>query len=96
MCARSVLDRLAATASSALTAVGVGLLGASPAAAVDYYKLPYPAGEAYTVIQGPAGTYSHTSPYNEYASERHRGHHPALQRAVHPLRAPQPGDLQHR
>ncbi|MEV5683797.1 M23 family metallopeptidase [Streptomyces sp. NPDC052164] len=65
---RSALYRLAATASAALTAVGVGLLGASPAAAVDYYyELPYPAGEAYTVTQGPEGTYSHTGPYNEYA-----------------------------
>ncbi|MFI6948029.1 M23 family metallopeptidase [Streptomyces sp. NPDC050422] len=66
--ARRVLHRLAATASAALIALGTGLLGASPAAAVDYYyELPFPAGEAYTVTQGPESTYSHTGPYNEYA-----------------------------
>ncbi|MFC8590842.1 M23 family metallopeptidase [Streptomyces atroolivaceus] len=65
---KRVLRRVAVGASALLTAVGVTMAVASPAAAVDYYyELPYPAGEAYTVTQGPEGTYSHTGPYNEYA-----------------------------
>ncbi|QNE79541.1 peptidoglycan DD-metalloendopeptidase family protein [Streptomyces finlayi] len=55
-------------AGALMTAAAVTMTGASTAAAVDYYyELPYPAGEAYTVTQGPEGTYSHTGPYNEYA-----------------------------
>ncbi|MDX3064452.1 MULTISPECIES: M23 family metallopeptidase [Streptomyces] len=66
--ARTVLRRIAIGASALLTAVGITMTGASTAAAVDYYyEMPYPAGEAYTVTQGPEGTYSHTGPYNEYA-----------------------------
>ncbi|QHY99974.1 Glycyl-glycine endopeptidase ALE-1 precursor [Streptomyces sp. S4.7] len=65
---RGVPHRLVAAASAALIALGVNLLGAGSAAAVDdSYEVPYPAGEAYTVTQGPEGTYSHTGPYNEYA-----------------------------
>lgn len=65
---KSFRRRLAVTMSAALTFAGVGLTAAPPAAAAgDYYELPYPAGESYTVTQGPEGTYSHTGPYNEYA-----------------------------
>jgi len=65
---RTALRRLALAASAALTVTGLGLAAAPPAAADDVaYELPYPAGESYTVTQGPEGTYSHTGPYNEYA-----------------------------
>ncbi|MEU4260409.1 M23 family metallopeptidase [Streptomyces argenteolus] len=65
---KSALRRTVIGASALLTAVGITMVGASPAAAADYYyEMPYPAGEAYTVTQGPEGTYSHTGPYNEYA-----------------------------
>ncbi|MEV0806351.1 M23 family metallopeptidase [Micromonospora sp. NPDC050200] len=49
-------------------AAGILFVGASPAsAAPDYFKLPYPAGEAYMVTQGPGGSYSHYDQYNRYA-----------------------------
>ncbi|MET9655449.1 M23 family metallopeptidase [Streptomyces sp. NPDC006510] len=63
-----MLGRIAAMAGAVLMVAGVGLVGASPAAAVDYYyELPYPAGEAYMVTQGNGGGYSHTDAYNRYA-----------------------------
>ncbi|NBE52546.1 M23 family metallopeptidase [Streptomyces boluensis] len=66
--ARRTLRRFAVAASATLAVAGLGLASAPPAAAAaDYYELPYPAGESYTVSQGPEGTYSHTGPYNEYA-----------------------------
>ncbi|WP_026453037.1 M23 family metallopeptidase [Saccharomonospora iraqiensis] len=65
---RRVLRRVGAAASTALAVPAVALGTAAPASAADYYyELPYPAGEAYQVTQGPEGTYSHTGPYNEYA-----------------------------
>ncbi|MDG9705870.1 M23 family metallopeptidase [Streptomyces sp. DH37] len=65
---RAVLRRIAAAAGAVLAVAGISLAGAAPAAAADhYYELPYPAGEAYQVTQGPEGTYSHYGPYNEYA-----------------------------
>lgn len=66
--AGAVLRRVAAAASATLAVVGISLAGAAPASAAShYYELPYPAGEAYQVTQGPEGTYSHYGPYNEYA-----------------------------
>ncbi|KFG74872.1 M23 family metallopeptidase [Streptomyces mutabilis] len=65
---KTILRRLGAMATAAFAVAGLPLAGASPASAADYYyELPYPAGEAYKVTQGPEGTYSHTGPYNEYA-----------------------------
>lgn len=64
-----VLRRVAAVAGAGMVLAAVGVVGvAAPASAADYYyELPYPAGEAYLVTQGPEGTYSHVGPYNEYA-----------------------------
>jgi murein DD-endopeptidase MepM/ murein hydrolase activator NlpD len=62
------LRTLGAAASVVLTVSGITLATAPAAAAADYYyELPYPAGEAYRVTQGPEGTFSHVGPYNEYA-----------------------------
>ncbi|WP_410579724.1 M23 family metallopeptidase [Amycolatopsis sp. lyj-108] len=60
--------RIGAMVSAVLVAAGISVTGAGTASAADYYyELPYPAGEAYQVTQGPEGTYSHVGPYNEYA-----------------------------
>ncbi|MFG3703670.1 M23 family metallopeptidase [Micromonospora sp. NPDC047670] len=65
---RTVLRRVGATVSALLLVAGAAVVGATPASAANYYyELPYPAGEAYRVTQGPEGTYSHVGPYNEYA-----------------------------
>ncbi|MEE1929504.1 M23 family metallopeptidase [Streptomyces sp. TRM 70351] len=62
------LRALGAAGSAVLTTAGIMLAAAPEAVAADYYyELPYPAGESYTVTQGPEGTYSHYGPYNEYA-----------------------------
>ncbi|MGK5447866.1 M23 family metallopeptidase [Streptomyces radiopugnans] len=64
----AVLRRITAAAGAVLAIAGISLAWAAPASAADYYyELPYPAGEAYQVTQGPEGTYSHYGPYNEYA-----------------------------
>ncbi|MFP8903479.1 M23 family metallopeptidase [Streptomyces atacamensis] len=64
----AVLRRITAAAGAVLAVAGISLAWAAPASAADYYyELPYPAGEAYQVTQGPEGTYSHYGPYNEYA-----------------------------
>ncbi len=66
--ARTVPSRAGAVVGTVLTAATVALAGAGTASAANYYyELPYPAGEAYQVTQGPEGTFSHVGPYNEYA-----------------------------
>ncbi|RSN04009.1 peptidase [Streptomyces sp. WAC 05977] len=60
--------RLGTIAATVLMAAGLSITGSGTASAANYYyELPFPAGEAYTVSQGPEGTFSHTGPYNEYA-----------------------------
>ncbi|UMP01369.1 M23 family metallopeptidase [Amycolatopsis sp. EV170708-02-1] len=68
MSGKTLRRKLITMAAAVLTAAGLSITGAGTASAADYYyELPYPAGEAYTVSQGPKGTFSHTGPYNEYA-----------------------------
>ncbi len=65
---KRALRTVSATAGAVVAAAAMAVGAAAPASAADYYyELPYPAGEAYQVTQGPEGTYSHTGPYNEYA-----------------------------
>ncbi|RSM59004.1 peptidase [Amycolatopsis sp. WAC 01376] len=60
--------RIGTMVSAVVVAAGIAVTGSGTASAADYYyELPYPAGEAYQVTQGPEGTYSHVGPYNEYA-----------------------------